>query len=175
MTDKPAKAKKKPGPKKDSKKLVKAESSRSAPGKDLWTLVSINGRPRIFESPEDLMGRCIEYFQWVKNNPLMEERVFHYAGEITRTHVTKMRAMTMAGLCVFLGIHHSTWQEYRARAEFSAVVAEVETVMYEQKFTGASADMLNASIISRDLGLVEKSERTGNVNVTIGSEDAECL
>ena len=37
------------------------------------------------------------------------------------------------------------------------VVSKAEKIIYEQKFTGAAADLLNPNIIARDLGNVEKA------------------
>ena len=70
-----------------------------------------------------------------------------------------MRAMTVAALCMFIGVVHDTWIEWRKnRADFSEVIAWAESVIYRQKFEGASADLLNANIIARDLGLADKKE-----------------
>lgn len=130
-------------------------------GNKFWTLRSSHGRRPIFASPEDLWAACCEYFEWVEKNPLLEERLFAYQGEVVRATVNKMRAMTLDGLHVFLDIHAQTWADYRAREDFSEIVTRVERVIREQKFTGAAADLLNANIIARDLGLRDKSELTG--------------
>jgi hypothetical protein len=72
-----------------------------------------------------------------------------------------MRAMTIAGLCIFLDIDQQTWANYRSYKDFFGVVSRVEAIIRVQKFEGASADLLNANIIARDLGLADKSELTG--------------
>jgi hypothetical protein len=64
-----------------------------------------------------------------------------------------MRAMTISGLCIFLDISRPTWVEYRAKEGFSSIVSRVDEIIRTQKFEGASADLLNPSIIARDLGL----------------------
>lgn len=75
-----------------------------------------------------------------------------------------MRAMTLDGLHLFLDIHHDTWAEYRKREDLSAVVTRVEKAIRSQKFAGAAADLLNANIIARDLGLSDKTDTTHNVS-----------
>jgi poly(A) polymerase Pap1 len=45
--------------------------------------------------------------------------------------------------------------------DFSTVITDIEKTIYTQKFQGASADLLNANIIARDLGLSDKTELTG--------------
>lgn len=81
--------------------------------------------------------------------------------------------MTISGLCIFLDIDQSTWEDYRQRKDFIRVTKATEQVIYNQKFAGASADLLNANIIARDLGLADKQERkhSGSVGLTDLSED----
>lgn len=68
-----------------------------------------------------------------------------------------MRAMTLSGLCLFLNITRETWGQWRKLDDFSDVITQAEEVIYSQKFAGAAADLLNANIIARDLGLADKS------------------
>jgi len=125
-----------------------------------WEQKPKGGRPKKFDSPEHLWGCAIEYFEWVEANPLQEEKLFHYQGEVKKETVSKMRAMTVSGLCIFLGIGETTLRDYRDNPQFSRVVHEIDSVMRTQKFSGAAADMLNANIIARDLGLADKQEHT---------------
>lgn len=53
-----------------------------------------------------------------------------------------------------------------------AVITQAEAVIYEQKFTGAAADLLNPNIIARDLGLADKKELSGGLALTVTPEDA---
>jgi hypothetical protein len=126
-------------------------------GNQFWKARSSHGRKPIFSSPDELWDACAEYFQWVEENPLMEDKLFCFQGNVTRDTVYKMRAMTIDGLCLFLDIGTSTWDDYRNREDFS-VTTRAERVIYNQKFQGAAADLLNANIIARDLGLRDKQE-----------------
>lgn len=131
----------------------------SAPkGNQFWKLGPQPGRTPKFTTPEELWAKCVEYFEWVEENPLVEEKLFSYQGEIHKGSVNKMRAMTLAGLCLTLGIRKDTWNEYRQRQELTDVCDRVDEIIREQKFTGAAADLLNSSIIARDLGLRDTSE-----------------
>lgn len=134
----------------------------SAPiGNRFWEVRSSHGRKPIFQTPDDLWSACLEYFEWVEQNPFLEEKLFQYQGVLVRGEVQKMRAMTISGLCIFLDIGVQTWGDYRAREGFSEVTTRAEEIIRTQKFTGAAADLLNANIIARDLGLSEKNEHTG--------------
>nr|CBA74347.1 conserved hypothetical phage protein [Arsenophonus nasoniae] len=66
--------------------------------------------------------------------------------------------MTIMGLCLFLDIDRTTWLAYKAKEGFSIITTRTEEVIYDQKFSGAAADLLNANIIARDLGLKEQSQ-----------------
>jgi hypothetical protein len=94
----------------------------------------------------------------VEDNPLWEDKVTQYQGEPVSMPVSKMRAMTISGMCTFLDISKDTWANYRKKEDFLAVTKRAEDIIYDQKFSGAAADLLNANIIARDLGLADKKE-----------------
>jgi hypothetical protein len=54
----------------------------------------------------------------------------------------------------------STRFSYRTNPEFSDITERVESAIYEQKFDGAAADMLNADTISSELGLTDRRNTT---------------
>lgn len=130
-------------------------------GNQFWKARSSHGRNPIFASPDVLWEAATEYFQWVEDNPLWEDKVTSFQGVNTHEPIAKMRAMTLDGLCIFLDIARRTWDEYRGREDFLPIVTRIESVIRSQKFAGAAADLLNANIIARDLGLADKSELTG--------------
>lgn len=132
-------------------------------GNKFWLARSSHGRNPKFDNPEVLRNACYEYFEWCENNPLYEEKLFHAQGVITKDTVTKMRAMTLSGLCLFIDIDLGTWDNYRKNQDFFRVTKEIEQIIYNQKFSGAAADLLNANIIARELGLADKqqNEHTG--------------
>lgn len=140
-------------------------------GNRFWELRSSHGRKPTFATPDDIWAACVEYFEWVEDNPLSEAKAFAYQGEVTIATLPKMRAMTIGGLCLFLDISQQAWSEYRDREGFGEVTTRVEDVIRNQKFTGAAADLLNANIIARDLGLADKSEFTGRDGGPIETKD----
>lgn len=140
-------------------------------GNRFWEARSSHGRKPIFETPDDLWKACLEYFEWVEENPLYEMRPFAFQGIVTQEPVPKMRAMTIMGLCNFLDIAHPTWEDYRRKEGFSATASRVDNIIRQQKFEGASADMLNPSIIARDLGLADRRELSGPDGGPIQTEE----
>lgn len=117
------------------------------------------------------MSACEEYFQWSHDNPLWETKVFASKGVLLETDVPKMRAMTIVRLCQYLHISNTTWQSYREDPKLAPVVEEVEAVIRTQKFEGAAADMLNPSIIAREIGLKDGLSLSGNVDLSEMSDD----
>jgi hypothetical protein len=141
-------------------------------GNRFWEVRSTHGRAPIFKSPDDLWNACVEYFDWVEANPLYADHLVTFQGMAKHEPVAKMRAMTISGLCIFLDIGVKTWQEYRGREDFAPVTSRVDEIIRTQKFQGAAADLLNPNIIARDLGLVDKSEVSGAMILTVSPEDA---
>ena len=132
-------------------------------GNFYYQLRNKNGRDKIFKTPRALLKSCNEYFQWCQNNPLMETvpmkiKVSRDKEKIVLQEVPKMRAYTIQGLCNFIDIAVSTFQEYEKREGFSAVTTRVREIIYKQKFEGAASGFLNANIIARDLGLADKQD-----------------
>lgn len=132
-------------------------------GNKFWELRSKHGRDKLFATPQLLWDAAVEYFEYCENNPLKEEKVFNYQGEIVRADIAKMRAMTLSGLCFYLKCNEAYFRTFKAQLpkdeqEFNTVISEIESVIYNQKFQGAAADLLNANIIARDLGLADKQE-----------------
>jgi hypothetical protein len=118
-----------------------------------WKVRRSHGRKPKYTTPEKLWHSCCQYFEWVEENPLQEEKLFSYQGETHTGTIRKMRAMTIVGLCLFLEISEDTWSNYRKKEDFIGVTTRAEMIIYEQKFTGAAAELLNPNIIARDLGL----------------------
>lgn len=124
-------------------------------GNTYWKLANNPGKPRSY-MPDTLLEKALEYFEWVDNNPLKEQKAFAYKGEVTVVELNKMRAMTLTAFCLFANITMQTFFTYEKQKEYSEVTSFIKNHITTQKFEGASADLLNANIISRDLGLVDR-------------------
>ena len=142
-------------------------------GNRFWEARSTHGRKPIFGSPEELWDACVQYFEWVEDNPLWSNKTVQFQGAPVDLPEAKMRAMTKQGLCLFLDIDMNTWDEYAKREDFTRVTKDAIAIIYQQKFSGAAADLLNANIIARDLGLKESSsvEHSGSVDINQLSDD----
>jgi len=152
-------------------------------GNQFWKLRSKHGRDKLFATPELLWEAACEYFEWSDENPLYEQRGFAFQGKVTREDFPKMRAMTLSQLCFYLHCSESYFRVFKSTLQekdkdFLTVINEIETIIYNQKFQGASADLLNANIISRDLGLSENINQNINVpqmpTVIIKTKNGSC-
>lgn len=146
-------------------------------GNQFWKIRSKHGRETLFASPELLWEAACEYFEWCDENPFMrsEAKVTSNGGKegssVEIVEVPVMRPYTFPGLCSYLDCGTSYFRNFkneeRAKKEdFKSVIAKIEETIYNQKFSGAASGFLNANIISRDLGLVEKKE----VDATVKTE-----
>jgi hypothetical protein len=131
----------------------------------LWKQRTKHGRDAIFGEPVILWEAAIEYFKWVDENPLYVAE--WKDGDLQS--IPKKRPYTWGALCIYLGVAHAYFRNFKTTAactdDFLTVIAQIDTVIYEQKFEGAAADQFNANIISRDLGLADKKEVQANVNL----------
>ena len=142
-------------------------------GNRFWEARSSHGRNPKFETAEMLEDAIRQYFEWNESNPLYEAKLVSFQGVSTVEKLPKLRAMTIAAMCTYIGITDETWREWRqSRSDFSSVIAWAESTIYRQKFEGASADLLNPNIIARDLGLADKSEVKAGFTVNISNDDA---
>jgi hypothetical protein len=144
-------------------------------GNQFWKARTKHGRDKIFSNPDVLWDASCEYFQWVEDNPLFENKVTQYQGVPVDMPVAKMRAMTLDGLCLFLDISIQTWHDYKGRKDFIDVTSRIDSVIRSQKFSGAAADLLNANIIARDLGLSDKQEIDHSGNAPVGKVEIEVI
>ena len=140
-------------------------------GNKFWLQRSSHGRKPIFSDPEKLWDMACEYFEWCYETPLYETKAFAYEGMVTTEDLPKMRAMTIQGLCFFLDISDDTWANYSKNEDFIGICNDIKRVVFTQKFEGASAGLLNSSIIARELGLADKQEVKHSGNIGELSDD----
>jgi hypothetical protein len=135
-------------------------------GNRFWELAENAGRPKLYETAEQLWSYACEYFVWCADNPLYETQI--HGKDAVECVVPKMRAMTIRGLCVFLGIDEDTFLNYEKMPDFFGIISRIRGIIWCQKFEGAGAGLLNANIISRELGLADKT--SVNATIKLGKE-----
>lgn len=133
----------------------------SAPkGNQYWRLADPDfiGRPRRFETPQDLWEAVKPYFDWCDENPwITQEFTTTDKGSYTKNTIHKI-PYTWQGLFVFLGV--SNLNGYKENEDFSTIYTHIAHIIYSQKYEGAAVGAFNANLISRDLGLTDKQDLT---------------
>lgn len=150
-------------------------------GNQYWKFRKKHGRDRIFKSPDELLNKAIEYFNWVDENPLKKSEVVKYKEHAELMEVPVCRPYTKEGLADFCEVYsYRTITEYKERGEgFSKVLTYIESRIYNQKFENAAAGLLQHNIIARDLGLVDKKDfdhtiQRNSVNELFPEDDELC-
>lgn len=119
-------------------------------GNQFWKLRASSGPKLKYESDEQLLLDCQEYFE-TRSQMTMNGQPLPY---------------TIGSLCIFLDISHDTWITWRKeRKDLSEVIKHVEMIIDDQKLTGAMVGSYNHNIVSRLLGLVDKKSHEGEVTV----------
>jgi len=133
---------------------------------------NLSNGPHPFATAAELRTAATEYFQWCDDHPLLEEDVAVYQGDVTRFDKKRVRPYTLRGLAIYLNVSVGRLERYRTDiADFVVAMELIDQVIYTQKFEHAAAGLLNASLISRDLGLADKQELTGANGGPIQTEE----
>lgn len=151
-------------------------------GKNLWEVMPKPGRPKFFDSPEDLWERAMGYFRWADANPWYKHEAIKsgdYAGSTMK--VATARPYTLHGLCQYLGCTTSYFRSFKSEERinkevFLTVIEHLEETIYNQKFEGAAVGAFKENLIARDLGLIDRKEvdNKGAIAINI-SKDEELL
>ena len=133
---------------------------------------------RKFPTAQHLRVACYQWLVWMEANPLYVEKSFAYQGEITTHEEPRARALTKASLFTWLKITANTWDSRLAAypvdgEEYAEVIREIEMIMYQNKFEGASAGIYNAAIIASDLGLTSRISQEINATTIAKKGTAE--
>lgn len=137
------------------------------PGNQFWKNRDPDnaGRPKAIESPEVLWNHFKDYQKQVDDNPWI---MIDFKGkDASRVEMPKQLPYTWTGFDNYLFENKiiSDLDDYKANkkkryADFSEVITRIEKFIYDHKYSGATINAFNASIIARDLKLVDASDIT---------------
>lgn len=105
---------------------------------------------------EQLYELCVAYFQWAEKNPFNTPETANFQGRVFQGEAKKIRPFTVVSLCLFVGMATKTWREWRngaKGADIQEVIAWAESVINEQKYSGAMAGVFNSNFVMKDLGM----------------------
>lgn len=134
------------------------------------------------ESAEDLWSTFMDYRDHSINTPVIEPRIFNAKEGLRHGDLNKPRPLTLNGFCNYIGVHPGTWDRWKTEELgaqedqdhcrfFYDVMMQIESIVYDDQYQGAAVNIFNASVVSRKLGLAEKSEITGTGGGPIQTEE----
>ena len=130
-----------------------SETGRDEKGRfterNIWSLIKKNvGRPRLWETPEELLTAGLSYFEWADDV---------YKGKYAE-----------ADMRLYLGFHNRTsWHDYKHNPEFANVIYILESIMEgdtEKKLMWAASTQGAIFKLKNKFGW--KDEVTQNQNIT---------
>ena len=126
-------------------------------GNELWKLADpFKNKGAKFKTPAELWEKAVQYFEWCDNNIFTSEEETETPKGLIYKQTKHKRPYTWQGFYSFIG--GNDLKAYRQKNEFNKIITHIGNIMFEQKFSGASAGIFNSSIISKELGLIEKKE-----------------
>lgn len=126
----------------------------------------LGGRPRKFNSPQELLDGALAYFKYIDEHPWQiksANQALHENGDGKSTGVSqntqvKQRAYTLFGLLAYLGCS-SKWgdlkRSYKDKEGFLAVFMWIENVVTTQQLDGAMLRQFDGNIVARLNGLAD--------------------
>jgi hypothetical protein len=141
------------------------------------------GRPRAFDSPAELWGAFLLYFDWNQKHPWYK---LEYKGK--KWHKVPLgRPLSIEGFCIRLGVSTSFIRNFIDNLKtadpqyqgFSTVIAKIKEACRQQKLEGAYVGVFNASIAALDLGMKKDNDGatgTGGLHIeTTNEKDSSLL
>lgn len=169
-----------------SEKKKKDISNPFPKGNKLWQIRQKHGPGfEKFADAQDLYDQACQYFQWSDENPIIE---VEFRGAMAkRIEIPKPRPYTLRALSIYLGINKDWFnhtekriqeKEHKNEGDEDMILAitTIRDIIFTQKFDGAVVGLFNASIISKDLGMIDKKEieTTGNtLNLVVNKDQKD--
>ncbi len=125
-------------------------------GNQYWKLAKNPGKSSKIKSPEELRQKANAYFEWCASNPVQNRSKTNKQGsylEITRPF-TKIGVALYCGYCSWESLSNLKNQG----EDFEHLIKQIESIIYDQKYTYAAVGVFQQNIIARELGLMEKAE-----------------
>lgn len=147
-------------------------------GNQLWKLRKFMGKPKEFETGEELWEQACQYFEWCDRNPWVRPELVKYQGVGEEYLIPLGRPYVMDALCVFLGVSKSYFRgaakhlrdkvEKKRATEVDVAllhtIEQINMVVRYQQIEGAVLNVFNANVVSRLQGLAE------NINGQLAGE-----
>lgn len=157
------------------------ENSKFQKGNKSWQKRTKHGRDMLFATPELMKQAAEEYFSYASRKKWYKHSAMVVDKELKKVRVPMETPFTLTGLCLYLGCGEAYFRNFKAdkvkcTPDFSAVIEWIEQVIENQLFEGAAVGAFNANLISRKLGLIDKTQsEVLNYNTEITAEEAKAI
>ncbi len=142
----------------------------AAKNNQYWKKRSKHGRDAIFKDASILLASAYEYFEWNSKNPWYKSEAIKSGDQCgTIINVPIERPLTIEGLTQFLGVNKKYFNDFERTLseddkDFSEVIKHIKEIIVRNQTEGAIVGSFNANIISRMLGLIDKSSVDVDLN-----------
>ncbi len=134
---------------------------------------------RHFDSPEEMWDKALAYFKWCEDNPLYKTEQMKSPDKTPITidentpsvpserliEIPLKRAFTWAAFSIFCGVSQGYFRKIKsegpvdeARKLWLEVVYRIDDAIFTQQYEGGASGQLNAAIVARGIGLVDKTQ-----------------
>lgn len=126
-------------------------------------------------TPEELWNKFIEYTEWVEKNPWYKNDFIksgENAGQVVKLEI--QRPYSIEEFCNHAEISTQTFFNYSKRDGYETyfdICSRIKQIIDAQHFSGGMVNVFNSNIVTRKLGLTEKTEAKvedkKQINITI--------
>lgn len=134
-----------------------------------WEFRNKHGAPFTYDS-ETLWKEALAYFEWM-NDRTWDKQEAIKSGDLAGTtmNVSTSTPFSIKTFCIFADISHQTFINYGSNKDpwkdLFEVTTRIQEIIESQQFEGATVGAYNPNIIARTLGLADKKEVEGNLNI----------
>lgn len=127
------------------------------------------GRPLKIETPEQFAEEAEQYFQWVDDNPYLDE---DFIGKDATAVIRKRRRpYLLTELALWLGFSRGEdLNNYGERKDFSELFYMYKSRIQSAQLNGAVSNHFNANLIARLHGLSDNVNNNTNVSHAVAPE-----
>lgn len=139
-----------------------AAATEASIGNQWWLRRSKHGRDKLFADPQLMWDAACEYFENSIKYPMFTKKDWKSdRGKLKLVEVPLPNVFTLAGLCTYMDVSTSYFIMYRTQLKkddpnargFITVIGNIEQIIYDNKFLGASNGAYNANFMAYALGI----------------------
>lgn len=104
-------------------------------------------------TPEQVMNLIVKYFEWAESNALKAGETANFQGMVYEHTIHKPRIFTWSALMLFCSFSAAGVARWKKTPGYDVVMDFADSVIKEQKYQLAAANMVNSSMIAKELGI----------------------